>query len=136
MAAGAHRRKRTLIGRLAQLARRLHDAGLNHRDFYLNHFFLGPDDILYLLDLQRVQRRDRVPRRLLLKDLAQLNYSAQVYGGFTRSDRLRFLRRYLETRRLDSAGKGLARAVLAKTARIARHDAKLTVRRRRRGELP
>jgi heptose I phosphotransferase len=135
-AAGRLRRKRTLLGRLAELARRFHGAGLNHQDFYLNHFFLGGDDTLYLLDLQRVQRRRRVPRRSLVKDLAQLNYSAQVYGGFSRSDRLRFLRCYLQVERLGPQEKELVREVLGKTARIARHDVKLLARRRRRGELP
>jgi heptose I phosphotransferase len=133
---GSHGRKRDLIRRLAQLARRFHGSGMNHQDFYLNHFFLGPDDVLHLLDLQRVQRRQRVPRYYLVKDLAQLNYSVQVYVGFSRSDRLRFILCYFGMARLDAATKKLARAILAKTARIGRHDVKLMVRRRRRGELP
>jgi heptose I phosphotransferase len=133
---GSHRCKRDLIRSLAGLARRFHAAGMNHQDFYLNHFFLGPDKLLYLLDLQRVQRRQRVPRHYLVKDLAQLNYSTQVYGGFSRSDRLRFLLCYLGLSRLDGASKRLARAIYTKTVRIGRHDVKLMVRRRRRGELP
>jgi heptose I phosphotransferase len=135
-APGAHRLKRRLIEGMACVARSLHAGGMNHQDLYLNHFFLDGAGTLYLLDLQRVQRRHRVPRHYLVKDLAQLNYSAHVYGGFSRSDRMRFLLRYLGSARLDGEGRALARAVLAKTARIARHDAKLTVRRRKRGELP
>jgi heptose I phosphotransferase len=128
--------KRSLIAKMATLARRLHGAGMNHQDFYLNHFFLGKDNELYLLDLQRVQRRSRVPRRYQIKDLGQLNYSVQYYGGFTRTDRMRFLLAYLDRKKLSREEKRLALRIIAKTARIARHDVKLTARRRKRGELP
>jgi heptose I phosphotransferase len=131
-----HRDKRRIIDLLAALARRLHGSGMNHQDFYLNHFFLDDQEVLYLLDLQRIQRRAQVPRRYLVKDLGQLNYSALCVGGFSRTDRLRFLLAYLEKVRLDAAGRRLVREITAKTTRIARHDVKLLARRRRRGELP
>ncbi|MEZ4598890.1 MAG: lipopolysaccharide kinase InaA family protein [Syntrophotaleaceae bacterium] len=133
---GQFMEKRTLIAKMAELARCLHHAGMNHQDFYLNHFFLGQGGELYLLDLQRVQRRSRVPGRYKVKDLGQLNYSALYYGGFTRTDRLRFLLRYLDRKFLSREDKRLARQIIDKTARIARHDVKLTARRRKRGELP
>lgn len=128
--------KRTLISKLAFLARTLHDAGMNHQDFYLNHFFLGDDSSLYLLDLQRVQSRSRVPERSRVKDLAQLNYSADYYGGLTRTDKLRFIKNYFEVEQLTHEHRILIAKIMSKTARIARHDVKLMARRRRRGELP
>jgi heptose I phosphotransferase len=121
---------------MAELARKLHGNGMNHQDFYLNHFFLGTDGTLSLLDLQRVQRRARTPRRCVIKDLAQLNYSTRVYGGFSNADRLRFFREYAGGGRLGADGRRLVREIQAKTERIARHDRKLLVRRRERGELP
>ena len=74
--------RRQLIRGVAEIARRLHSGGLNHRDFYLCHFLLdqplekehGPE--LSLIDLHRVQQRKRVPRRWLVKDIAGLYFSS------------------------------------------------------------
>lgn len=128
--------KRRLIRDLAALARRFHGQGMNHRDFYLNHFFIAGDGSLFLLDLQRVQRRRQIPMRFLVKDLGQLAYSSLRFPLLNRSDKMYFLLHYLEIERLDSRGRNIARKVLAKTDKIARHDVKLAVRRRSRGELP
>jgi heptose I phosphotransferase len=97
------RLKRALIGRIADIARRLHGAGMNHRDFYLCHFLvrdrdwtawnLGDELELFLIDLHRVQRRAVVPERWLVKDLGGLLFSA-LDAGITRRDLLRFLRVY------------------------------------------
>ncbi len=129
--------KREIIEQVADLARKLHQAGMNHQDFYLNHFFLEEErGKMYLLDLQRVQMHSCVPRHRQIKDLAQLNYSARYYGGFTRSDRMRFLNRYIGGKELSSNEKRFVRQILKKTDRIECHDRKLMVRRRKRGELP
>jgi len=128
--------KRRLIREMAAVSRQFHGSGMNHQDFYLNHFFRGRDGTIFLLDLQRVECRPNVPQRRLVKDLAQLNYSAYNYGVGTGTDRMRFLHAYLGVTTLGGREKKLARLVAAKTARIARHDVKLLARRRRRGELP
>jgi len=128
--------KQRLLVNMAALARKFHAGGMNHRDFYLNHFFLGSDGAISLLDLQRVQRRNHTPRRCIIKDLAQLNYSTRVYGGVSDADRLRFFREYRGGGPLGADAKRLLHEIHAKTERIARHDVKLTVRRRQRGELP
>ena len=130
------RNKWTLIRNLATLAEKFHGSGMNHQDFYLNHFFLGPDGTLYLLDLQRVGRRGRISRSRRIKDLAQLAYSSLRVGGLSHTDRMRFFLAYLGRKSLQQQDKLLAKRVAAKVGRIARHDAKLGVRRRRRGELP
>ena len=95
--------KRVLLERIAEIARRMHGAGLNHRDFYLCHFLVRgrdwtkwtPNDpvTLTLNDLHRVQRRERVPERWLVKDLGGLLFSA-LDAGLTRRDLLRFLAAY------------------------------------------
>ncbi len=130
------RELRRLIAKMARLARRLHGAGMNHQDFYLNHFFLDGGGRLYLLDLQRVQRRRKVPRHSVIKDLAQLHYSADHYAVGSRTDRMRFFLTYLDVTALGAEEKRLARLIVKKVRRIARHDVKLLARRRQRGELP
>ncbi len=91
--------KRALIDQVAAMTRRLHQAGLNHRDLYLCHFLLRRESIqapppqLYLIDLHRVQRRRRVPLRWRAKDLGALWFSA-LEIGLTRRDLLRFFRTY------------------------------------------
>lgn len=91
--------KRRLIERVAQIAKTLHENGINHRDFYLCHFMLRlPVDHarclrLFLIDLHRVQIRRKTPVRWIVKDLAGLYFSAFDIGLSSR-DLLRFLRTY------------------------------------------
>jgi len=129
------REKRRLLRKLAQLARHFHGQGMNHQDFYLNHFFLDGEETFYLLDLQRVQRRQQVPQRYLVKDLGQLSYSSLRFPCLSRTDKLFFFLHYRGTKKLAMADRRLVRAIAAKTARIADHDVKLRVRRIRRGEM-
>lgn len=92
--------KRALIARVADVARRMHESGMNHRDFYICHFLLHLDPAptpaalrLSLIDLHRAQIRARTPRRWRDKDLASLYFSA-LDIGLTLRDKLRFLRGY------------------------------------------
>ena len=130
--------KRRLIGKLADLARRLHRGGYHHKDLYLCHVFVNQntplDSPLVLIDLQRVGRARWFRRRWVIKDLAALNYSARDEFT-TNTDRLRFLLAYLGVERLDSRARRLLRAVMRKTERIRRHDMKLqsAVRSRKAG---
>lgn len=94
--------KRALIRRVAEMARRMHGGGINHRDFYICHFLLHldpaptPENLkLSLIDLHRAQIREETPRRWRDKDLASLYFSA-LGIGLTRRDLLRFLRLYFE----------------------------------------
>lgn len=88
-----------LIRKLADSARRMHGAGINHRDFYICHFHLDPGSIsqpsprCYLIDLHRAQLRNNIPRRWRIKDLAGLYFSA-MDCGLTRRDLLRFMHHY------------------------------------------
>ena len=94
--------KRALIAKIAGIASQLHDHGVNHRDFYICHFHVWPDQLsgdmtvapaVALIDLHRVQIRRQLPRRWRLKDIAGLYFSA-MDTGLTQRDYLRFIRRY------------------------------------------
>ncbi|MDR0674533.1 MAG: lipopolysaccharide core heptose(I) kinase RfaP [Zoogloeaceae bacterium] len=92
--------KRALIERVADMARRMHEGGVNHRDYYLCHFLLHTDPPpapavlrLSLIDLHRAQVRRLLPLRWRRKDLAGLYFSA-LDIGLTRRDLLRFSRAY------------------------------------------
>jgi heptose I phosphotransferase len=77
------REKRAVIRKLACITKKLHENGINHRDYYLCHFLRRDDgrlfqyeDSLHLIDLHRVQIRNETPLRWIVKDLAGLFYSA------------------------------------------------------------
>jgi heptose I phosphotransferase len=92
--------RRVLVKKVAQIARKLHEAGMNHRDFYVCHFLVRDrnwlhwepsDDLdLYLIDLHRVQCRSSVPHRWIVKDLGGLLFSA-LDAPLSRRDLLTFL---------------------------------------------
>lgn len=98
---GSIRFKRTLIRRAAEMAKSMHDAGVNHRDFYLGHFLISREDAerenseapIFLIDLHRSQVRRRVPRRWRVKDIGGLYFSTARFG-LTQRDLLRFVRVY------------------------------------------
>ena len=103
--------KRSLIKKVAEIARMMHQNGINHRDFYICHFLLPKrwleqklgdvEPPLYVIDLHRTQVRTRVPLRWLEKDLAGLHFSS-MDAGLTIRDRLRFIRCY-ENRSLSAS---------------------------------
>lgn len=91
--------KRRLLLAVARLAGRLHDSGLNHRDFYICHICLDLDQLqqdnihLYLIDLHRMGIRETIGPRDRMKDMAALYFSA-MGAGLSPRDYLRFLRVY------------------------------------------
>jgi heptose I phosphotransferase len=113
-----------LLAQVADVAARFHRAGFNHRDFYCCHFFIREHDDeqfdVRLIDLQRVERRRWLRWRWIVKDLAQLAYSAprERIGP---TERMAFIKRYLGVRKLRPSDKRLIRAVLAKQMRMEQH---------------
>ena len=116
----------------------MHAAGLHHQDFYLTHLMVpldaicatplpaadrspAPDGLrIQVLDLGRVRWQRRLSRRWIVKDLAQLDYSAPHFAA---SERMRFLAAYLG-RRVETADRALIRRILRKSRAIARHSKK------------
>lgn len=112
-----------LISRVAGIARRMHAAGLHHQDFYLNHMlWCGKPEALDIrvIDLGRVRKPRRLSRRWILKDLAQLDFSARKLSC---ADRLRFLRLYLG-RPFRPDDRWLVRGIVLKSRHIGAHTAK------------
>ena len=111
-----------IVEQLAHVARTLHGAGMHHQDFYLGHFLLprGADGRLFLIDLGRVRWQRRLAARWIVKDLAQLNYSAR---GVSDEHRRLFVERYFG-RPVSAADRRLLRRIEKKTASIARHSAR------------
>lgn len=93
--------RRRLLAAVADVARGIHEHGLNHRDFYICHLCLDGGRLaagevrLYLIDLHRMQSRRATPPTARMKDMAALYFSA-LDIGLTRRDCLRFVRRYFD----------------------------------------
>jgi len=92
-----------LIRKIALISRKMHENGMNHRDFYLCHFLLDQtfaqtntiddDTRLFLIDLHRAQIRKKVPQRWLVKDIGSLLFSA-FDVDLTQRDLFRFMTLY------------------------------------------
>ena len=110
-----------LIEEVADAAARFHSHGYNHRALYCCHFFIrararGAFDV-HRIDLPRVTARRPSRHRWMVKDLAQLAYSApRERIGCT--ERMGFVKRYMGVRKLRPADKRLIRQVLAKQQRM------------------
>ena len=118
-----------LLEPTADVAARLHEAGLHHRDLYLCHFFarLAEDGKpeLALIDAARVRPLPRFFRnRWVVKDLAQFWYSTTKLPAVTDGQREAWLARYAAQCGLTGTA-SLRRAVERKARWIARHDRKL-----------
>lgn len=118
----------SLVKGIARMTRAMHDAGLHHQDYYLGHLLLPnvaaagevPPDRVYVIDLGRVRKQQPLAKRWIVKDLAQLNYSAHEARA---TDRIRFLRAYLG-RKIGARDRRLIASIESKTAAIARHSRK------------
>jgi hypothetical protein len=122
----------TLLEPTADLAAKLHEAGLHHRDLYLCHFFAKVDGEakggvdVKLIDAARVAPMNNFLTRWrwVIKDLAQFWYSTTTLTGITNEQRNRWLARYADQREICWLPR-LRAAIKAKSNSIARHDAKL-----------
>ena len=91
--------KRDIIRQVANMTRRMHENGINHRDCYLCHFLLSlPLSVsspvsLSIIDLHRAQIRNKTPLRWRNKDLVGLYFSSQDIG-LEKTDYFFFLKQY------------------------------------------
>ncbi len=117
-----------LLEPTADLAAHLHSRGLHHRDLYLCHFFVKPEEggiDVRLIDAARVRRLPGfiTRRRWIVKDLAQFWYST-LSLSINDQQRTRWLARYAQQRKMKSPER-LRNSIQRKSNSIARHDAKL-----------
>jgi hypothetical protein len=115
--------RRDFIHRLASFVRQFHATGYRHRDLYFSHIFHDGADRFYLIDLARAFKPAILRERFRVKDIAQLHYSAPA-KYFSRTDRLRFYKKYADTGELSDKDKAFIRRVTRKARRIRRHDSK------------
>jgi len=105
---------------LAELAARLHDAGICHKDLNVYHVFVHSGS-LRIIDVGRVARFWR--RRWIVKDLASLLYTAER-EGFPHSCQRDFLRCYCRASKRSWSRASLLRAVARKAAVYRAHNEK------------
>ena len=126
------KKKRELIRSIALVAKDFHRKGFNHQDFYLGHFFVTPSaNDIFIMDVQRVQKRNGPAERWVIKDLGQFVFSAKNTANFSITDLCRFGHAYLGKNKFDKHDKSMIKKVLSKAERIKRHDVKLLDRRRK-----
>jgi tRNA A-37 threonylcarbamoyl transferase component Bud32 len=120
--------KRKLIKIFGKKIGELHKNGIYHGDLRVNNILVqesAGDIIFYFLDNERNALFSKIPRRLVRKNLVQLNMIQSAY--VSRQDRLRFFQTYCQAYGgLNSTEKlALLRRVQQRTAeRLARKAAK------------
>ncbi len=113
-------RRQQIAHELGRILQRMHEGGVNHRDFYLVHIRVGPDDELYVTDLNRADIRKRVTRRWRVKDVAALLHSCPSL--VTATDKARFARAYFGGRLRQH--RDFIEAAVRKAERMTAHTRK------------
>ena len=98
--------KQAIIKKVAQIAKIIHENGMNHKDLYICHFLLDiskginnidPDNIrLFLIDLHRVEIRSKIPFYWRAKDVSAILFSS-LDIGLTKNDMTFFMQTYHNT---------------------------------------
>jgi len=119
-----HQERGDLIDRLGRLLRRFHESGLKHRDLKAANLLVN-DSGIHFIDLVGVSRHSKVPFLRRVRDLARLNGSFHQSTQLSQTDKLRFLRAYLQWSLQGSEGwkawwTALAAATREKIARNQR----------------
>lgn len=122
-------KKRKILADIGRLAKTFHNKGFHHQDFYLVHFHLRVSDgKLYLVDLQRVHKKDDLKERWLVKDLSQFVFSCLMHDQVTRTDIVRFALNYFDTQSVKLIDEIFIDKIFEKVEKIMKHDAKLRKR--------
>ncbi len=116
-------KRRKFIQKLAALIRTFHNTGFRHRDLYLCHIFCDENENFTLIDLARTFKPLLLGEKYRIKDIAQLYYSAPG-NIFTKKDRLRFYKHYINNKKLSGLDEEFIKEVLKKVKQMARHDKK------------
>ena len=120
-------RKRKLIECFGETVGQMHAKGIFHGDLRLGNVLVQQKEDawrFFLLDNERTKKFQRLPARLRLKNLVQINMFQE---NITDTDRMRFFRKYcaLNTQ-TKKAEKALAKHVLKKTEQRLKNKKKPT----------
>lgn len=119
----AHRKRCAFIERLADFARDFHATGKRHGNFDLAHIFLNDDGDFFVTDLQSAFTPGLFAGRYLVKDIAQLHYSAPGQH-ISCTDRLRFFQHYIRRKKLTTKDRIFVKQVKSKAWRMAHSSIK------------
>ncbi len=119
------RLKRELIGEMAEITARLHEARVFHKDLYLCHFYLDMGEPgrcrLALIDLHRLAEHRLTGAWWRWKDLGQILFSTFDVAGIDDRDRSRFWAGYRRRLRLKWPRRQ-ARIVALRAERYRAHN--------------
>lgn len=90
------RRHALLLEELGRQAGRLHACGFGHGDLRLSNIlvtFSGEQPVLHFLDNERTRFYARLPRKMIIKNLTQINFD--TVHRLSAADRLRIFKAYL-----------------------------------------
>jgi hypothetical protein len=127
-------RKRKLLEKIGGFARKMHNAGFNHKDFNATHILLYyPDQNMTefeiaLFDLQRVDRKNILSFRWIIKSLAEINYTL-LDKYFTAEDRQYLFLAYKGHHNPNFYDRFQQWWIRRKTSRIARHTKNIIKKR-------
>ncbi|MBU4262361.1 MAG: lipopolysaccharide kinase InaA family protein [Proteobacteria bacterium] len=120
-------KKNNILRAVGRYARRMHDSGMNQKDFNATHILLqnlvSEQPQVALFDLQRVDHNPLNRLRWPIKALAELNYTLPPVL-FSESDRLLLFSAYKGKKNLSALDQWQYLLIRRKTARIARHTQK------------
>ena len=120
-------KKINILREIAVYARKMHNCGMNHKDFNATHILLQNLDTqmpqVALFDLQRVDGNQLNRFRWPIKALAELNYTLPS-SIFSESDRVFLFLSYKGKKRLSAIDQLQYRWICRKTDKIARHGEK------------
>ena len=120
-------RKRNLIECFGETVGQMHAKGIFHGDLRLGNVLVQQKEMawrFFFLDNERTKKFQRLPARLRLKNLVQINMFQE---NITDTDRMRFFRKYCaQNTQTKKAEKALAKHVLKKTEQRLRNKKKPT----------
>ena len=109
-------KKMTLIKKIANEIKRFHGLGLVHRALYPKHIFVKNVNIapeVALIDCEKMRCNNNQTNNAIF-DLSALNRHSQ---GWRNTQRMAFLKHYLQINQLDCNSKKIARQILKRAAR-------------------
>jgi tRNA A-37 threonylcarbamoyl transferase component Bud32 len=107
--------RRLVIEQFARTVGKMHACGICHGDLRLGNVLVKSDGDkfdFYFLDNERTKKFEKLPDKLRLKNLVQIN---MLRGGISDEDRTLFFNEYLKQQNVELDAKELAAKIIART---------------------